>query len=238
MLNKIIILHGWASNIKNWNPVKNGLEKEGFQVFLPVLPGFSDKKIYSGWDLQAYCDWLSDYLQKQKINSYYLLGHSFGGRIAIKFSSSRLAKGLQGLILINSAGIEKGGGIKKAFFYILAKLGKIIFFLPPFCFFKKFGKWFLYKLAGEKDYYKASRVMKQTMKKTIKEDLTKILKKIKVQVLLIWGKNDKQTPLKNGYLMEKKIPNAKMIVLPDSKHDLPFKKTTTMIKYIKEFINK
>ena len=39
-MNTILILHGWGSCAKNWDKVKKLLEKRGYKVFVPDLPGF------------------------------------------------------------------------------------------------------------------------------------------------------------------------------------------------------
>ena len=41
-MSTILILHGWGSQAKNWQKVKEGLEKVGYKVFVPDLPGFGE----------------------------------------------------------------------------------------------------------------------------------------------------------------------------------------------------
>ena len=64
----------------------------------------------------------------------------------------------------------------------------------------------------------ASPVMRQTMVRCIAEDLTPLLPEIAASVLLIWGETDTATPLSDGQLMEKKIPDAGLVVLPGAGH--------------------
>ena len=45
-----------------------------------------------------------------------------------------------------------------------------------------------------------------------------LLKEIDVPCLLVWGENDDATPLSDGKLMEKLIPDAGLVVMPDSGH--------------------
>ena len=55
------------------------------------------------------------------------------------------------------------------------------------------------------------------------EDLREELPKIKQPCLLIWGENDEQTPLADGKLMAELIPDAGLVVLPNSSHFAFFK---------------
>ena len=41
-MEKILILHGWGSCAKNWEQVKELLEKKEYKVFIPDLPGFGN----------------------------------------------------------------------------------------------------------------------------------------------------------------------------------------------------
>ena len=60
--------------------------------------------------------------------------------------------------------------------------------------------------------------MRQTMVRCINEDLTALLPADPVPTLLIWGELDTATPLRDGRLMEQRIPDAGLVVLPGAGH--------------------
>ena len=215
----LVILHGWQSKIERWQPLVKKLSKN-FNVYLPSLPGFGEKKLNKAWDLNDYVDWLADYLKNKKIENPILAGHSNGGRIAIQY----LSKGgkAEKLILIASAGIKPKPNVKKTLFLIIAKIGKIFFSLPVLNLLKKPASWFLYTLAEEKDYYQAEGCLKRTMANLIKKDLLPVLSKIKIPVLILWGREDKATPLADAYIFKNKIKKSKLIVFDRAGHNLPF----------------
>ncbi len=215
----LIILHGWQSKTKRWEPLVNILSKN-FNVYLPSLPGFGNNKLVTAWDLSNYSNWLTSYIKKEKIKNPILAGHSNGGRIAIDY----LSKGgkAEKLILIASAGIKPKPSIKKKVFLVNAKIGKMIFSLPVLNLFKKPASWFLYTLAGEKDYYNSEGFLKQTMTNLIKKDLTPVLRKIKIPALILWGREDKATLLADAYVFKNKIKKSKLIVYANAGHNLPF----------------
>ena len=71
---------------------------------------------------------------------------------------------------------------------------------------------------GSADYAAATPLMRQCLVKAINEDLTHLLPGIKAPTLLIWGENDTATPLADGKLMEKSIPDAGLAVIPGVGH--------------------
>lgn len=217
--NNLVILHGWQSKIERWQPLVKVLSKN-FNVYLPSLPGFGKKKLNKVWDLSDYADWLADYLKNEKIKNPILAGHSNGGRIALSY----LLQGgkAEKLILIASAGIKPKPTVKKTLFLIIAKIGKVFFSLPVLNLLKKPASWFLYTLAREKDYYKSEGCLKQTMVNLIKKDFASALPKIKIPVLILWGREDKATPLADAYVFKNKIKKSKLIVFDKAGHNLPF----------------
>jgi pimeloyl-ACP methyl ester carboxylesterase len=217
-----------------------GREKKGFELIKDLLKRIQkDPTALKGlWSQQEQC--------KQYGNMYYhtegetvpriiLIGHSFGGRIAIKYAV-KYPERIEKLILTGAAGIKHKLTTKQRIFYNLAKAGKSFFVLPIISKFQKYAKKILYKIAKEKDYYKASPRMKEIMKNILAEDLTPILEKIKTPTLLVWGKLDNSTPLADGKIMNEKIENSKLIVIDGANHSLPYQKPGKFAEIVLEFI--
>lgn len=216
----IIILHGWTSETKKWEP---------FLKYLPgkllKIPGLTEK-IDRPWTLDDYLEWLKKKIDKRVV----LIGHSNGGRIAIAFAA-KYPERVEKLILIDSAGIyhkKLALQIKRILFKLVAKIGKKI---AP----SNKLKNLLYKLAGEKDYKNADPIQKQTMINLISTDLTPMLTKIPIPTLIIWGKDDKITPLRDGKLMHQKIKGSKLKIL-NAKHSPQFSHPKEVARLIHEYI--
>ena len=231
----LIILHGWTKDQNQWQPLIKNLGDQGCQVVNPVLPGFGKEKLTKAWDLEEYCHWLGKYLVDKKINRYILLGHSNGGRIGAYYASQR-PSGLKKLILISSAGIKKGWNLKKTVFWLLAKMGRIVFSLPGLRYLLPPARRWLYRFAGEKDYYQADKNLAKTMVNLIRIDLSLSLSKIKVPTLILWGIKDKTTPLKEGLIFKKKIENSRLVLFPDAGHDLLYQQSEAIIEEILIFL--
>jgi pimeloyl-ACP methyl ester carboxylesterase len=236
----VVLLHGWGVNSDKYIETAKQLSIEGCQysIFLPDLPGFgkSDDPP-EAWGVDNYAGLvkkISDVLGLKKI---ILIGHSFGGRIAIKFSV-KYPQMLEALILTGAAGIKHSPTIKQKIFFILAKTGKAVFALPLVNRLEKPAQRLLYRAAREKDYYQAQGIVRETFKKVIDEDLSPCLEKIKIPTLLIWGRNDHSTPVADGRLMSLKIINCKLKIVDEANHSLPYQIPEKFAKIVMEFIKK
>jgi len=234
-MESLIILHGWQSSKEKWQAVKKEVEKYGLRTIGPDLPGFKEEtKLIKSWSLDDYLVWLEKFLFNKKRNfsqansKMFLLGHSFGGRLAIKFAAKHPEK-LKGLILVSAAGITPRPKIKIAIFALFSKIANKAFSLPVLNFFHPFIRRAVYFLIGLDDYRLIKTdVMKETFKKVISEDLTSLLSKIKTPTLLIWGDKDRATPLKDAYLMNKEIENSRLEILKGLDHT-PYKQNPGLL---------
>lgn len=251
----IILLHGWGVSSDKYietarqfmisasgGPAAGGQ----FSIIMPDLPGFgkSDNPP-KAWGVGDYAEWLKNYAMAINLSSFVLTGHSFGGRVAIKFAAKYPEK-LKTLILTGAAGIKHPPTLKTKLFFILAKIGKVIFSLPILNYLQNSAQKLLYKAAQEKDYYQTEGVMKETFKKIIDEDLAPCLEKIsahggsasggKTPTLLVWGAKDKSTPLEDGKLINKKINGSILKIIGSADHRLPYQYPQEFAKIVFEFI--
>ncbi len=232
-----IFLHGWGGSSKSLiKPIEN-LSRQ-FLIFSPDLPGFGKTSPPQvPWKVANFSHFIIKFANTLKIKNFFLIGHSFGGRIAIKIAANQPEK-IKKLVLCNASGIEPKNLIKKYTFIAIAKFGKILFLIWPLCLFKNFARKFLYKLAREQDYFLTKGTMHQTFKRIITEDLSKDLEKITVPTLILWGEKDKQTPPPFGKTMHQLIKNSQFIVIPKATHGLPFLKPKTFARRISVFFKK
>ena len=242
----IIILHGWGSSKEKWQAVKENLEKQGLKVIIPDLPGFKkETKLKNPWDLDDYVDWFKNKYETQphlkeieprKDHRFFLLGHSFGGRIGIKYAAQHPEK-LKGLILVSAAGIKPKRNLQSRLISAVARFGQRFSSLP---FYFSARKVFYRFILRRTDYIKSEEIpnLKETFKKIIAEDLTDYLEKIKTPCLIIWGDKDKETLLADAYLMNKKIPNSKLEILKNIGHsphrETPIDLANKVVNFIKQ----
>lgn len=60
--------------------------------------------------------------------------------------------------------------------------------------------------------------MRQSMVKVVNEDVREYLPRIEAETLLVWGDQDQDTPLADGQLMERLIPDSGLAVLAGAGH--------------------
>jgi len=228
----IILLHGWGAESKKLYPLKNNLEKFGWQVLVPKLPGFEAPPPKSIWGLKDYSDYVLKKARKKfGKKRFFVFGHSFGGAIAIKLASENF-KETTGVILCATRGVSREKLIKRLFFIILAKMGKI------FLLNKRLAlgfRWLLYKLAREHDYEKTEGIMREVFKKIISEDIKPLLVKVKIPTLILWGEKDKTTPVKDAYFLHSRLSKSKLITFKNQGHRLPYEEAETLAKEIEKW---
>ncbi|MCK5096004.1 MAG: alpha/beta hydrolase [Candidatus Pacebacteria bacterium] len=241
----VVFLHGWVKDCEKYLPLdKYFLEEQKYYIFIPDMPGFGkSEEPKESWDLDNYVELVHEFIKnvRQKdgctlVNETIIIGHSFGGRIAIKYAVKYPEK-VSKLILTGAAGVKHNLTIKQKILFILAKMGKVLFSIPGISYLQKPAQKILYKMARVKDYHQASPIMKEAMKNVLDEDLTPYLEKIGSATLLVWGRLDKTTPLSDGKIMDRKIRNSKLVIIDDANHSLPYQRPKEFIKIIFEFLN-
>jgi pimeloyl-ACP methyl ester carboxylesterase len=139
------------------------------------------------------------------------------------------------MILVDSAGIRPPRPLKYYFKIGAAKIGKVMAAYGG-----KLGKKFrdyVYASVGSKDYASAGP-MRNTFVRVVNEDQTNMLRDVQSPTLLIWGADDKETPLKLGEEMARLIPNSSLVVMENAGHfsfiDQPHKFNLIVRKFLRD----
>lgn len=213
-----LILHGWGSKSDKWQKVAELLIQKDIQVIIPDLPGFGkSEEPKTTWSLDNYVEWLkefSDTIPELK-NSFYLLGHSFGGSLAAKFTIKYNQK-VEKLFLVAASCIRIATPSKKII-YNFSRIVKIFYFFP---YYELFRKYFYKIFLKRSDYPYISGIMKEIYLRVIKEDLSQKLSSLKIPTIILWGGKDDLTPIEHANIIHKKIHNSKLIVIPGANHNL------------------
>jgi pimeloyl-ACP methyl ester carboxylesterase len=210
----ILLLHGWGSNAASFMQLENYLGAN-FRVIALDLPGFGDSQLpASAWSLGDYVSIVKAFMNEMAIEKPMVVGHSFGGRIAICLGAQNL---VSRIILTSSAGVRLPKSLLyylKVYSYKFAK--QLVNCLP-----EKIRTELLLELQqyfGSSDYKNAHPVLRQILVKVVNEDLSPLLPKINVPTLLIWGENDTTTPLAEAKVMEKNIPDVGLVIIKGAGH--------------------
>lgn len=236
--NLVVLLHGWGSNITLFNSMADVLAQK-YRVLAMDMPGFgkSDEP-EAPWDVENYVDFVIDFLKPYYGKKITFLGHSFGGRVIIKmFEKQSLPFEINKLILVDSAGVKPKKTFRQNVKLYTYKATKSVLMSKPVIKIFPDAIENLRKKNGSADYNAASPVMRQTLVKVVNEDLTHLFSRVTPPTLLVWGRNDTATPLSDGYLMEKLMKDAGIVVLNNSGHYSFLEEQVTFNKVLASFMN-
>jgi len=211
----IVLLHGWGTSLRLFDSVTEYL-KENFKVYTLDFPGFGlSEEPTEVWSVYDYADMTEDFLDALSIENPILMGHSFGGRISIILGPKRKIKKI---ILVDAAGVKPPRGAHYYFKIYFYKTMRMVEKIPGMRL--MFGDLIdAYRTrAGSSDYKVASQMMRRILSKVVNDDLQDHMPKIQAPTLLIWGSLDSATPLSDGKIMEKKIPDAALITFEGAGH--------------------
>lgn len=232
----IIILHGWGLTSKRFVPLSGALKKQGYRVFVPDLPGFGTSEMPTRpFTLADYVNFLDSYIQKRKLHSIVLIGHSFGGRVSLKYCMHERPH-LKGLILTGTPGFTPVPRKRLFAFILVAKIGKFFFSGWPLNLIQKKIRVWYYYLVGAREFYRAEGVMRETFKLIVQEELLPYIRRVRVPCLLVWGALDQITPVWIAEKMHKEMKTSKLVIIPDSGHGVPFKDPDLFVSHIEGFL--
>ena len=213
----LLLLHGWGGSTQSFSPVVDYF-KGKFKVISLEFPGFGKSQIPNTvWSIKDYAECTLKFIVKLNLKNPILLGHSFGGRVIIYLLGNKMLEAKK-VILVDSAGIKPKRPVSYYLKVYSFKLIKNILRCPLWK--SKTGKIIerARSFFGSNDYKQADPMLRQIMVTVVNEDLKHLLPNINVSTLLIWGENDKATPVKDGKVMEKLIPDAGLVVLKEAGH--------------------
>lgn len=231
----LILLPGWKVPIEKYNNLVDALRNAGLTVHGIPMPGFPDgPKLQKIFTMEDYCAYTLKCIRQLKLDRYAILGHSFGGRIALQLAPDHPE--IQYLILTGTPGY-RSSSMKRRTIGLMTKTGKLIFKVPGLTFAEHTAKHMLYRLIRQADYMHTSGYLRETFKNVISVDLHMYMKKIHQKVLLVWGKNDQMVSTEIAEKMSRTIQHADVHIIPGYGHNLPYFNEPLLITSIMSFIN-
>lgn len=198
----VLLLHGWGQNIQMMKPIGDNL-CSNHRITIIDFPGFGESdEPNTPWTIDDYSLLIENLVKELNIRKPIVMGHSFGGRVAIRFSANNP---IEKLVLFGSPCIRENKKLP-----LSTRILKKIKTLPGM---DKLGEE-MKKYIGSRDYKAASPIMRQTLVNVINEDLSSYARKIEEPTLLIWGEADTEAPVGDARELEKIMIDAALIILP------------------------
>ena len=222
--NTIVLLHGWGQNIEMMKPIGDKFKKNN-RIIIVDLPGFGQSNEPDTiWTMYDYTECIHELLKKLKVTNPIMVGHSFGGKISLIYSSKYKVKKL---VLFGSPFKQE---IKK-----LSTKTKILKFLKKVPVLNKL-EGFAKKHIGSRDYKQASDFMRKILVEHVNLDITEEVKKIKCPTLIVWGTMDQEVPIERAYELEKLISDSAVIPYEGCSHYAYLERLNQTVNILKNFI--
>ena len=206
-----IIIPGYLQTYQTYQNLFTTISKYS-NIYVIELPGFGiTEKLNKVINLDYYIIYLKEFIEHLKLDNVILFGHSFGGRIIIKYES--LYNSSKSLILMDAAGCSRRN-IKTQLKIIKYKSLKYFYKTLKL---KKHLETLILQ-SGSSEYKCLDDISKQTYSNIVKEKTTKYLKKINTTTLVLWGKLDKETPIHDALIINKLIKYSTLITIEDVGH--------------------
>ena len=230
----VLLLHGWGCTHEIFKSLAQILSQQ-YKVYSFDFPGFGASHEPSEvWGVEEYTRLIETFIADNGIKKPALVGHSFGGRVSLLYSSrNETAR----VVLVDAAGIKPKRPFKYYWKVYTFKILKWLCntFLPRAKALAIIDR--RRKGAGSSDYNNASPKMRAILSKVVNEDLTHLLPKIKAPTLLFWGNQDTATPLCDAKTMERLIPDAGLVVAHGTGHFSFIENAGLFTAVMKNFFN-
>ena len=126
----VLLLHGWGGSVESFLPLTEYLKKTR-QVILLDFPGHGQSgEPQTPWAVEDFAGLVAELLERLGVAGCDMLGHSFGGRVAIVLAAKR-PQLVKKLVLVDAAGILPKRGISYYAKVYRYKLGKKLAKIGP-----------------------------------------------------------------------------------------------------------
>lgn len=213
----ILFLHGWGASLDSFKGMVATLSKN-FRCILLDAPGCGKSSLPENpLTPKDYCEITKEFMKKVGVKNPIMIGHSNGGRTILNMCADGYAKPKK-IVLFGAAGIKSKKTFKQKVRQATYKTCRRVLELPIIRLYTKDVLDLLRSHFGSADYKSAPPVMRQTLVNLINSDVTEKLHNIKASTLLIWGENDTASPLWMAKVMEQKIKDCGLVVMPGCTH--------------------
>ena len=232
----VILLHGLGASKEAWMGTFGALAG-AYHVYAVDEIGFghSDKPLLD-YRIATFVDFLYEFMQTRRVGKATLVGHSFGGWIALDFAIQHQSA-LEKLVLVDAAGLAWQQPLPELNPSSIAATRTLL----ESCFYDK-------KLLSDDDVLQVfTQKMRNndgyTVQRTVAGFATpqfedSKLDSIHVPTLVMWGRQDELVALASGEKLRDGIRGAKLVVFDQCGHIPLIEKAADFNRALLEFLGK
>jgi len=240
----LLFIHGMGSSLV-FDEIIEPLSKY-LKVIVIDLPGFGkSEKPDLDYNIDFYVNILFEFCKEINLEKINVAGLSLGGMIAIEFAY-RYPQSVNNLLVLSSSGLNPIAKMlnNRIFYLVFSFVMKYIIFSNKWLT-KRFqiGSYFNHKKINPIVFRKFFEYIKYPESKkawlsalknvfNVSEEFVNHVREIRVNTIIIWGKNDKTIPLIIGDKFSKLITNSKMFVIDECGHPITVEQPSKVIEII------
>ncbi len=237
----VILLHGLGGDMSNWAPTISALATK-YRVIVPDQVGFgkSDKPVIA-YRVGTLVDFLDGLYKELKIERASLVGNSLGGWTAAAFALAYPEK-VDRVVLVDAGGVmlpqsadqtELRAALTGSTRESIRQLMSMIFYNKQYQSDVAVDMMFTRKMTRTDGY-----TIQQFIESIVRgEDmLDNRLASIKQPTLIVWGREDRLTPLAMGEQFKKGIPNSELVIFEKCGHMPQMEKATEFNAALLKFL--
>ena len=206
----VLALHGWARDRRDLVGIVSGRE-----ALLPDLPGFgSSPPPPEAWGAVEYGASVAEFLTSHGQGPYVVVGHSFGGRVAVALAAEYPSL-VSGMLLCGVPLVLIAPPARPKLAFRAARWAQRRGLLSDSVVER------LRQRYGSADYNAAEGVMRAVLVRVIAEDYSELLARVQAPVGLCWGENDAAVPVEVARRAASLVTNlACFEIVPGVGHDV------------------
>lgn len=222
----IILLHGMSTSADSFRETMHELADEHWLI-APDIPGFGYTASTEPYNFAHLVEWLAAFRAARHLPRFALMGHSFGGTLAVTFAAA-YPEDVDKLLLLAPAVLSSGGypelvkrigvglglidlgsAVSQSKLWVRRQI-KTPFFNPDSLDESVWDR----RLID----YELARQSADVLKASAFHDLRPSLGKVSQPVCMVWGENDKVVPPTDAETLMAEFPNSQTHLLPECGH--------------------
>jgi 2-hydroxy-6-oxonona-2,4-dienedioate hydrolase len=229
----IILLHGLFGALSNFADLINYFCKD-YKVIIPILPIY-ELPIFKV-NLPNLTHFIEDFVAHKQYEKVSVLGNSLGGHVALLYTLSNQDK-VASMILTGSSGLYENAMSdsfpKRGNYEFIKEKTEYTFYDPKTATKELVDEVFSIVTNREK----ALRVV-SVAKSAIRNNLADQLHKIQVPTLLVWGNQDRITPVEVAKDFNRLIPNSELHFIDKCGHAPMMESPNEFNTILEQFLTK
>lgn len=234
----VLFLHGWGCDAGIFGDLMDAMREGATLISLDFPAHGSSEEPPEPWGVKEFSLQVKKVLENSQISKVNVVAHSFGARVAVYLAAYE-PQMIEKLVITGGAGIKKPATAESqkraARYKRLRSVARFLMKIPPLKSPMEKAQDRLIRKYGSEDYAKLSEGMRATFVKIVSEDLKPLLGRIAAPTLLIWGGDDRETPLWMGETMEREIADAGLVVFEGRSHYAFLEESARFLLIVKQF---